>query len=81
MLTALSQQDPAWYALLTGHLSPEQGVQVQEMFLIADKRAAARGMVEYRGMHRYVYCRELRVRSMHDGLSESVIVRWLPCQK
>ena len=43
MCVALSQQDPGWYALLTGHLSPEQAVQVQEMLLIADKRTAARG--------------------------------------
>ena len=54
---ALSQQDPEWYALLTSRLSPEQTVQVQELFTIADKRAAARGMW-------YCHCQQM----VHHGI-------------
>ena len=54
-LAALSEQDPAWYSLLTGHLSPEQAVQVQEMFIVADKRTAARGILHSSYIHVCAY--------------------------
>lgn len=42
VITALSTQDQAWYAVLTSGLTPEQTKALQEVAVIADQRKAAK---------------------------------------
>nr|XP_016934597.1 importin-7 [Drosophila suzukii] len=42
VITALSAQDQAWYALLTSNLTPEQAKALQEVVVTADQRKAAK---------------------------------------
>jgi len=51
VITALSAQDQAWYAILTAGLSPEQAKSLQEVVVTADQRKAAKEskLIEKRG--------------------------------
>ncbi|XP_068142883.1 importin-7 [Drosophila tropicalis] len=42
VITALSAQDQAWYALLTSNLTPEQAKALQDVVVTADQRKAAK---------------------------------------
>ncbi|XP_075230091.1 importin-7 msk [Lycorma delicatula] len=41
VLQTLQANDPAWYAILTGHLTTEQQKALQEVIVLADQRKAA----------------------------------------
>ncbi|XP_013114275.1 importin-7 [Stomoxys calcitrans] len=51
VITALSTQDQAWYALLTSGLTPEQAKALQDVVTTADQRKAAKEskLIEKRG--------------------------------
>jgi len=47
--------DPAWHAMLTAHLTPEQQKNVQEIFTLADQRKAAAESKEIEKSGGYVF--------------------------
>lgn len=43
LITALQQNDPAWYTAVTGNLTEEQKKEIDEIFKLAEQRRAAAG--------------------------------------
>ena len=42
-MAGLQMSDPGWYQKLTGHLTDPQKKEIQQIFVLADQRLAARG--------------------------------------
>lgn len=42
-MAGLQMSDPGWYQKLTGHLTEAQKKEIQQIFVLADQRLAAKG--------------------------------------